>query len=81
MPVLHVRNVPEPLYESLKERARSEGRSLSAEVIQILEWAVATPRRSQAQVLESLAIRRRDYSPASSGAPSVVAMIREDRQR
>lgn len=33
MATLHVRNVPDKLYEMLKTRAQADGRSLSAEVL------------------------------------------------
>jgi len=37
MPILHVRNVPEDLYERIRRRAAEEKRSISAEVITLLE--------------------------------------------
>jgi len=40
MAILHVRNVPEDLYNRLKQRAKAQRRSLSAEVISLLEWAL-----------------------------------------
>jgi plasmid stability protein len=47
MAILHVRNVPDDLYERLKERAATEHRSLSAEVIALLERELpATPGRN-----------------------------------
>src|SRR6266436_3775814 len=47
MPALHVRNVPEPLYEKLRVRAAREGRSINAEAICILEEALASPSPSE----------------------------------
>jgi plasmid stability protein len=35
--ILHVRNVSEDLYQRIKARARAEKRSLSAEVLMLLE--------------------------------------------
>ena len=37
MAILHVRNVPEHLYAELRERAEAERRSLSAEVVLLLQ--------------------------------------------
>jgi plasmid stability protein len=37
MPSLHVRNVPPQVYAALKKRAARNGRSLNAEVIELLE--------------------------------------------
>jgi plasmid stability protein len=44
MATLHVRNVPDDLYELLRERSEENGRSIGAEVVQLLEQALA-PRR------------------------------------
>jgi plasmid stability protein len=78
MPTLHVRNVPEELYESIRRKARLGRRSLSQEVITLLQRAVQQPERSQAEVLES--IRRNRHTPPS-GAPDAVTLLREDRER
>jgi Clp amino terminal domain, pathogenicity island component/Antitoxin FitA-like, ribbon-helix-helix len=37
MATLHVRSVPDPLYELLRERAAANGRSIGAEVVNVLE--------------------------------------------
>jgi plasmid stability protein len=75
MPILHVRNVPESLYLTLQQRARSQGRSLSSEVIILLEDAVRHPPRSQSDILSTLADRRRQ-SQRPAGTRSVVDLIR-----
>lgn len=41
---LYVRDVPERLYKRLRSRARKNGRSLNAEVIEILDGAVERDR-------------------------------------
>ena len=46
MAILHVRNVPPELYERLKQLAAEQHRSLSAEVIDILEDGVAARDRA-----------------------------------
>ena len=80
MATLHVRSVPVELYERLKAHAEAEGRSLSAEVLIILERALARTSSSQKAVLQSLKKRRR-FSPAKAGAPSSLQLLREDRER
>lgn len=80
MPILHVRKVPEDLYRRLEERARAERRSLSAEVITLLDRALERSQRSPAAVLASIR-RRRRFSPGSVGAADSTALLREDRQR
>lgn len=44
MATLHVRNVPEALYEALRTRAAANGRSIGAETIQLLEQELAVER-------------------------------------
>ena len=80
MPILHVRNVPQDLYLRLKQRAETQRRSLSAEVITLLEWAIEEVERASELSLESIR-RRRFFEPASVGAPDSTTLLREDRER
>ncbi len=80
MPTLHVRNVPEDLYERLRERARRQNRSISAEVIVLLSRALAEVGENQVEILNSIR-RRRFFRPAAVGAPESTALLREDRRR
>jgi plasmid stability protein len=80
MAVLHVRSMPDELYEALKRRAHEQGRSLSAEVVFLLRDAVQGPARSQADVLATIA-RRRHFDPSAAGAPTSTDLIRQDRER
>ncbi len=54
MATLHVRNVPEPLYETLRQRAESEGRSIAAQALYLIEDALLNPakRRREAGLLK-----------------------------
>lgn len=81
MPTLHVRNVPDGLYERLRQRALAENRSLSAEVVTLLE--LATERRPETEVALFDRIRRRraDLLQARGRFPSSVDLVREDRGR
>ena len=81
MPVLHVRNVPEDLYALLQVRARTQGRSLSSEVILLLEDGLRRPIRSPSAVLEAMSDKRRRRGPLPAGTPPVADLIREDRDR
>lgn len=80
MPILHVRNVPEPLYERIRACAESEKRSISAEVIDLLERALEELARPQSEILAGLR-RRRSFRPADVGAPDSTSLLREDRGR
>lgn len=62
MPTLQIPNVPEPLYDRLRQRAESQNRSLSAEVVVLLDLALEQSDDEQVELLES--IRRRRSIPS-----------------
>ncbi len=80
MNTLHVRSVPDDLYERLQQLARARNRSLSAQVITMLVQAVEDEerRKKQAKILTS--IQRRRFK-APKNAPSSLELLREDRGR
>jgi hypothetical protein len=80
MATLHVRSVPDELYERIHELARDSNRSVSAQVITLLDQAVLAQeaRERQREALER--IRRRRYVPPP-GTPDSVELLREDRAR
>jgi len=80
MAILHVRNVPDELYARLQRRADAQRRSLSAEVITLLDWAIGETERASATTLASIRSRR-FYTPAAAGAPDSATLLREDRAR
>lgn len=80
MPTLHVRSVPQDLYEHLHGLAQAQQRSLSAQVIALLERALADEYARQAQSELLGAIRRRRFAPPV-GAPDSTELLREDRGR
>lgn len=77
VPTLHIRNVPTRVYEALQERARGSGRSLNAEVVQILS------RETEAGAHEGRITRRlrelAEQYPLGPDAPDPVQLIREAR--
>jgi plasmid stability protein len=83
MATLYVENVPDDLYEALRKRARSQRRSIAAEVIQLLEWNVPTEKMlsSRRKAFAELAKLRRLPTPLPGPFPSSEEMIREDRER
>ena len=80
MATLHVRNVPENLYDQIRERAEASSRSLSAEVLVLLREALEERGPSVGQLLTEIH-RRRWFSPAAVGAPDSTTLLREDRER
>lgn len=45
VPTLHIRNLPEPVYDKLKRRAAENHRSLNAEVLELLSSEFEEERR------------------------------------
>lgn len=80
MPTLHVRNVPESIYDRLRQRAQARNRSISAEVVMLLDLALEESENNQAQVLDRIR-RRRFFDPASVNAPDSTTLLREDRKQ
>ncbi len=83
MATLYVENVPEDLYEALRERARQHRKSITAEVLSLLAENVVTAeeRKARQQFLRQ-AQRLRSYRARSAGAfPSSEELQREDRGR
>ncbi len=45
VPTLHIRNLPEPVYDKLKRRAAENHRSINAEVLALLDAELEEERR------------------------------------
>ena len=80
MPPLHVRNVPDDIYDKIRKQAAAQNRSISAEVIVLLQRALLQSEREQDEVLAG-SRRRRFFRPADAGAPDSLTLLREDRAR
>jgi plasmid stability protein len=52
MRTLTIKNIPDELYEQLKQRAAANRRSINSEVIVLIERAVGAPRFSPEAILE-----------------------------
>lgn len=77
MKALHVRGIPDELYEALRSAADDDGRSISAETIAILKSALADRLISKATIMRDIADRRARIR----GPVDATALIREDRDR
>ena len=83
MPTLYVENVPDELYEALRERARESRRSMAAEVLTLLEENVPTTKElARRKELLHRVRKLHGRRPGSSGPfPTSEEMQREDRRR
>ena len=66
--VLHVRNVPDELYEELRAEARAEGRSIGAQAIAVLAEGLAKHRERE-EFMERLARFRARARPSQPLTP------------
>jgi plasmid stability protein len=82
MATLHVRDVPDELYERIRKLAQAKNRSLSAQVNTLLARAVADEehRQSQAELLAE-ARRLRESIKWDPSFPDSTTLLREDRDR
>jgi plasmid stability protein len=83
MATLYVENVPEDLYEALRDRARQHRKSITAEVLSLLAENVVTAaeRKARQQFLRQ-AQRLRSRRPRTTAAfPASEELQREDRVR
>ena len=88
MATLNVENFPDQLYARLQQLATAENRSISEQVVSLLEGALqietqppqAEARKSVTEILEEIE-RRRQSRPAGTEMPDSTLLIREDRDR
>jgi plasmid stability protein len=80
---LTLRNIPGDTYASLRREARQNGRSVNAEILQILSDRAELNRRRKraAKVLAKLDRIRQEVARESPNQPDSVEWIREDRER
>lgn len=81
MPNLTIRNIPRETYRRLRGRAETRGRSLNAEILNILaeedSWELR--RQEISKVLPKLRRLRAKIAREFPHAPDSVAMIRQER--
>lgn len=82
MPILHVRGIPDDLYERVKTEAAMQHRSLTAEVIYLLEKGLAAqePPLTMDEWLAKARLFRESLPDRDVRFDSTEA-IREERQR
>ena len=80
MTILHVRSVPDNLYQKLQQLAAARKRSLSAQVITMLAKAVEEEERRAMQAKTLASIQGRRFK-APQDAPAALELLRENRSR
>jgi antitoxin FitA len=82
MAILHVRNVPEKLYKRIRKIAEEEDRSVTAEVIQLLNQGLQAreARRGATAVIERIR-QRAQKTELPRGWKDSAELLREARSR
>jgi plasmid stability protein len=75
MSTLHVRNVPDDVYEALRQRAVEHESSISSEAVRLLRRALRTDRVGLQDLLEEVEQAR----PRARRKVSAAAVVRRDR--
>jgi hypothetical protein len=52
MPTLNIKGFPEELYYHLVKRAKQDHRSVTGEVIYLLEWALGSSQKGKTSILQ-----------------------------
>ena len=78
MATLHVRQVPDELYEALQRQAQERRSSIAKEAIRLLSRALRTERAGVQQLIDEIEAHR---PVARRGTPAAAALIRQDRDR
>jgi plasmid stability protein len=84
MPTLYVENIPDELYQALRQRARQHRKSMAAEILQLLEENIPTAaelERRQQFLKKVEQLHSRSPKPSLQKFPSAEEMVREDRGR
>ncbi len=85
MATLYVENVPDELYEALRERARDGRRSIAAEVLALLAQNIptATELRTRRGILKKIMSLHSvgNSKRVTKRFPSTEEMLRQDRER
>lgn len=82
MATLHVRNIPDDVYAQIQTLAQTQNRSLSAQIVVLLQTALEQEQVRQKQTKLVAELRRRRYTyPKNKRVPDSVHLLREDRAR
>ena len=81
MATLHVRNVPDVLYEALRARAEQEGRSIGGQTVALLEEGLgAKEREAKAVRRRCRRLPRRDLTPGERLGPAARRVLASAQQ-
>ena len=80
MPMLHLQDVPNEVYECLRQCAAAHERTVEAEALGVLQRGLLVELRGRSQADLLAELRCRSFTPPP-GTPDSVELLREDRNR
>ena len=83
MATLYIENVPDELYDAIRAKAKAKRKSITAEVLAVLEQNFPTARELKARrdFLRRVKLLQSATSPGKGPFPSTEELQREDRLR
>ncbi len=61
MPALNIKGFPDDLYHILAARAKTDRRSITGEVIYLLEWALKATRKEKGSILQLKGLGKKQW--------------------
>ena len=61
MPALNIKGFPDDLYHILAARAKTDRRSITGEVIYLLEWALEATRKEKGSILQLKGLGKKQW--------------------
>ena len=80
MPAITVRNIPDTLYDNLKQSAHLNHRSINSEIIACLEKELMYKKLSVSQILKDARFLRTKFKAKSANVKEIQSFIHEGRQ-
>jgi len=78
---ISLRDVPDELYQQLKQMAELERRSVNQQILVLLERSLKFHQRPSVEVLQRLAQRREAIASRVGLTPDSAELVAEDRSR
>ena len=81
MPAIQIKDVPSSIYTRIKHQAQKHHRSVSGEVLNILETSIQQDDQRPETIFAEITSYREKIRRKHGTSPSSVSLIREDRDR
>ena len=79
MATVNIRDVPDEVYEGIKERARISGRTIASEVRHALELHAGRRERPLQEVIASISVLQARYASRPVDVDAIIRGAREER--